>query len=152
MTEHSTPVQAARCRGRHHREKSHTFECSFTSCLKANKPVALFQRALKQVRTNGVLSGAGNCSAFPKSAGLVGALGPPASSGALLSPNITRLERTPRGLLYRLHFSELLNVNSCKLQGWSSQGSTSPLRLFSSEEPLASWRLCQRQKWECEDM
>lgn len=99
-----------------------------------------------------VLSGARNCSAFPKSAGLVGALGPPASSGALLSSNITRLERTLRGLLYRLHFSELLNVNSCKLQGWSSQGSTSPLRLFSSEEPLASWRLCQRQKWECEDM
>ena len=144
ITEYNAPMQSARCQWKHQKKKANTFECSFTSCLKANKPITLFQRALKQVRINGVLFGTLNCNPHPNSARLIGAIRLLASSEALFFLTSLDLRRHSESLFYRLYFSVLCNVNSCwlstwqsKLQGWSSQQYYRPIALFLLRELLA---------------
>jgi len=98
----STPMQSARCQWNRQKKKANIFECSSTSCLKANKPITPFQKALKQVHIDRALSGALTCSPHPSSAGLICATRLLSSSVAIFFLTSLGLRRHSESLLFRL--------------------------------------------------
>lgn len=107
ITEYNVPMLSARCQWNHQKKKGNTFECSFASFHKANKPIILFQGALKQAHINGALSRALKCNPYPKSTGLTEAVRRLVSFVALFFLTSLDQSRHSESLFYRLYFSAL---------------------------------------------
>lgn len=91
---------------------ANVYECSFTSCLKENKPVSPFHRAVKQVHIPRVLW-TSELQSHPSREGLMGAIRFSSTSAAFFFLRSLSQRRYSESSFYELYFSAMTMAAGC---------------------------------------